>query len=265
MDRRPWRLGSRQPPPAERRPPSPTRSTGTSASRRSPPWLYATSFQTNPLKRATAAMPVLDDSAGRLISQEAKQLPKNVPSVVCLDIGAFPGGPAQRDGLIRRRLATAHGRIGAVVVYSRLFSLKGVQTKGSVWVRKVHRRRPYLLPTRCRNAIREQIAALIDPIRSRPSLSQITAACPVFATKTTSSGRLRHRVPLALELRDDAPSPSLRGSDPVFGAVLLIGPPGGEDEVDAAQAKPDPPAPSASTGSDSAANGSMSEASPSKS
>jgi hypothetical protein len=97
------------------------------------PWMYATRLQTSPLsplKRGTAAMPVIDESKQRLLSHEARQLPKTEPSVVLIDVGAFPGGPKSWEPVLRSRLTRAHRRVGAIVVHSRLHGFDGVANRG---------------------------------------------------------------------------------------------------------------------------------------
>jgi len=98
------------------------------------PWLYATNVQTIPLgppRRGTAAMVILDESLEKLVSHEARQLPKNDPSVVLIDIDGFPGEATSWDEILRRRMGP-HKRVGATVVYGRLHGMNGVTSQGSV-------------------------------------------------------------------------------------------------------------------------------------
>ncbi len=93
----------------------------------------AVAAMVGPAGRSMAYIPVVDLHSERVLTHEARQLPKAAASVVCLDVSAVPASVKQWEPPIQARLDRGlHTRVSAVVLFRTMFSLSGPEVDGVV-------------------------------------------------------------------------------------------------------------------------------------
>jgi len=85
--------------------------------------------------KGTACMGVSDENAGKVLRDEAAQLPKDGPGVVFLDVSGIIGGVKEWSPLIQRRFQpNINTRISAVALYETGLTVAGPKYEGQILV-----------------------------------------------------------------------------------------------------------------------------------
>lgn len=124
------------------------------------PRLFTTAFHNAPLSRAHAGIAFSDENADRVLRREAKQLSRDAPGAVLIELTGVGGGAAYWRPLIERRLQpNLHTRIGAVVLFERSIHEKPWPAFKGVVIVNRHARHP--LPERVTNILHALVGSYL--------------------------------------------------------------------------------------------------------
>lgn len=103
----------------------------------SKPRLFSTYFSSDGravITKGTACMQVFDSQAQEVLENEAKQLSKSAPGVICVDLSGVIGGLREWKPLIERRLQpNINTRISAVILIEKVMAQDGnLELKGAL-------------------------------------------------------------------------------------------------------------------------------------